>query len=316
MKVIPPLTLYGSGRVVSSSVSEPDITNVIPAEQIYDVGTTYGLNDQAIETVNHREYQSLQAGNVGHALPNFSLGETVNAWWVDIGSSNKWAMFDLSRNNATFGASPLVVQIAPGVRSNTLALLGLAGQTVTVSGTSVAGGGTVYGPVVKNIAARIVNNWYDYFYAPFGATPSILLMDLPPYGDLILTISIDNGIGQAGCASIVVGNYTYIGDMEFNPVSDAINLSLVTRDIFGNVVFTPRRSIPKTTQKVFAIAGLANTIRQLRASLNAQVALWVGLDDITADYGESLIIVGFYRAWTMDLSNGTVLEQTLEIEEL
>src|SRR3990170_7159070 len=123
MNVIPPLTITDA-RLISSTVSEPDAGSP-STEPVYNAGTTYGLGDIAISTTTHLKYESLAAGNIGNAL-------TDTTKWLELGPTNKWAMFDLLRSTATSAAASLSVVIAPGTRIDSLALLGLVGDTVTV----------------------------------------------------------------------------------------------------------------------------------------------------------------------------------------
>lgn len=311
MFVVPPLTIYGTALLTSSDISEPDVTQ---GEAVWSSGTTYAAADEVIETTNHRKYQSLQAGNLNHALPNYAVGETENSWWVDIGPTNKWAMFDFLRNTASVKATSINVVVSPGQRIDTVALLGLVGQSVTISVTS--GGATVYGPTTTQIRQRDIADWYDYFFAPFTSIPSVIFSDLPTYSDMIISLTISNPGGDAYCGAVVLGTQVGIGDIEYNPVSEAVNYSVVERDDFGNATLIPRRSIPKTTQKVYADAALIDIIRQLRSDLNAEVAVWCGMDDSTHVYAETLLIIGFYRSWTIDMTTPDVIEQDIEIEEI
>lgn len=312
MRVIPPVALFGAAAVTSSNISEPDAGK---GEVAYNGATTYALNAQVVDATQHRKYISLQAGNTGHALPVYANGELSNSWWSDIGPTNKWAMFDLMRNTQTLGGTSIQVVLTPGQRVDSVALMNVSGQSVQITGT-VSGLGTVYDSGVIPIQTRVINDWYSYFFDPFVYTPSVIKLNIPPYTSIVLTITITDAGGNAKCGACVIGQSTYIGAIEFNPVSDAINFSTVSRDTYGNATLTPRRSIPKTTQKVYADSSIVNDIRALRTALNAAVAVWCGLDDVTNDYSEALLIMGFYRSWTINIASPYVVEQDLEIEEM
>jgi hypothetical protein len=313
MRVTIPIDLYNTTKVTSSSIAEPD-TDI--GEVLYNAGTTYAINDKVIETTHHRTYQSLQAANTGHALPNFAIGETQNDWWVDVGPDNKYAMFDYLKNSQTVGqeGEDLVVEITPAQRMNTVALLGLAGSTVSIEGK--VSGDTVYGPLTKSIATRDVTSWYGYFFDPFDVVPSAVFSDLPPEAGLVLTITIHADTGAPKCASVVLGNYTYIGDIEPTGVSDAINFSTVDRDAQGNATLIPRRSIPRAVVKTNADAALINKIRVLRDQLNAVPVLWQGMDTEDDIFHETLLILGFYRTFSITLVAETLINIELDIEEI
>jgi len=105
-------------------------------ETAWSGATTYAAGDTVSSAAYHRVYESLQAGNLNHAVP--VPPETENSYWIDIGPTNKWAMLDLSRNTQTVIASPLTVEVAPGERINAVAALGLEGQWLSIKVTSAA----------------------------------------------------------------------------------------------------------------------------------------------------------------------------------
>ena len=273
------------------------------------VGTTYALGDivKVVGTNSHKQYESLQAANLGKTPADEA------AWWLDLGATNRWAMFDLLRNTQTEWASPLTVVITPGVRVNSLALLGLVADSVTVSITS--GGAIVY-EYTQDLGTREVLDWYDYFFEPFSTAPSVVLFDLPPYTDAIVTVTITRAAGNVSCGSLVLGPYVYIGAVRYNAESDALNFSTVERNAFGDTLLIPRRTVPKTNQTILCKKSRVNKVRDLRDALNAAVAVWSGLDDITDGYGEALLILGYYRRFTIDVAYPDDAVITLELEEI
>jgi hypothetical protein len=302
MRVIPPLTITPA-MLTSSTCAEPHAS-----ETAYNPATTYGLGDVVVVAADHRTYESLQAGNTGHTP------STSPTWWEDVGPTNCWKMFDILRNTQTEQASPLTVVITPGVRVNSIAVLGLEATSVSVSMTG--GGPTVY-THTEDLNTRDVGDWYDYFFAPFSTRPSIVRFDLPPYSNGIITVAITNAAGDALCGSLVLGSYEYIGQIEWNPESDALNFSTVDRDVFGNAELVQRRSVPKTTQTLKLDKSRVDRVRNLRTALNAQPAVWSGLDDLNTDgYFEALLILGFYRKFTISPRNAREADIALELEEI
>lgn len=306
MRVVVPLTITDA-ILTSSTIAEPS-----SGETAYSSGTTYAIGDEVINATTHRKYQSLTAGNVGNALPSYP-SETQNTNWLDIGPTNKWAMFDLIRNTQSVDDSPITVTLAPGVRINTVALLGVEGDTISITG--VADAVTVYS-YTADLRTRDVVTWYGYFFTPFNTDTSAIVFDLPPISGMSITIEITRATDQPKCGSVVIGNYTYIGAVQFGAVSDAQNYSTIDRDIFGNATLIPRRSVPKTQQKLIADSSLVNTIRNLRNNLNAVPAVWSGLDDLDSPYSEALLILGIYTSFSINLEYPFQAEIDLEIEEI
>lgn len=96
----------------------------------YSVTATYALGAIVIETVgpsaSHHAFESLVAGNIGNALTNA-------AKWLDLGATNRFAMFDQSNGSATTNATSIDASVAVTGRADGLALLNLDAQTVDVT---------------------------------------------------------------------------------------------------------------------------------------------------------------------------------------
>ena len=204
-----------------------------------------GSGTHTATTFVHRVFESLQASNTGH-YPTLAASST---WWVDVGPSNKWAMFDLLRNTGTTQASPLTVVITPGERVDSLALVGLVADSVTVSVTVSAV--EVYSQTI-NLSTRNVLNWYDYFFAPFTFRTALALFDLPPYVNGVITVTMTRAAGAVTCGGLITGLSTYLGITLGQALSDALNFSRIERDDFGNTTLVPRRSVPRRACRSFA----------------------------------------------------------------
>ena len=323
VKVVADFKIYESlqpGNVGHTPSTNPLWWRILgPTEVAYSAATTYGLGDTC--SANHRCYESLAASNVGNPLP--VLPETQTTKWIDIGPTNKYAMFDLSANTQTVLASPLTVVITPGQRINTIGLCGLSTNQVQIRATSVMGGGTVYPSAysesstgIFNLNTRIVADGYDYAFEPFSTMPSMVVFDLPPYSDIIVTITISATSGNVKCGSCVMGTYIYLGDSQFGASNDGLNFSTVTRDLYGNATLVPRRTLPKTDQKLMVSASRVNKVKAARVLLNATPALWTGLDDGMNAYFDMLTILGIYNKFTIGAVYNDMAEVTLGLEEI
>ena len=107
MRVIEPITVTES-MLLSSTVSEPDASM---GETAYSGAATYNTNDLAV--LNHLLYRSLIDSNTGNS-PDVSPNE-----WLLLGSSNKFRPFYYLTNNRSTGATPYVIEVAPGQKINT-----------------------------------------------------------------------------------------------------------------------------------------------------------------------------------------------------
>jgi hypothetical protein len=303
MIVIPPIQVTES-NLISSSVSEPST-----GETVWNASTNYSLGQVVIRTTTHRKYENTIAG-VDSGLP-----ENTPTRWLDVGPTNKWAMFDQNRNMATTNPASMTVSINPGKRINSIALLGVQANTVTI--TMKVGSTTIYGPITRNMNGRLTTTWSEYFFGEFDYTPNLILLDLPPAANATVTVQFDNPSNTVACSGIVLGAKVYLGKIQYNAKSDSLNFSKIERDEFGNSLLIRRRTIPKTTQTLWVDKVNVNNVRKVRENLNAVPALWSGLDDDTGnDYSQSLTIFGIYKQFEIDIGHPQVATVNLELEEL
>jgi hypothetical protein len=308
MNVITPLTtdlLEFEAMLTSSTIAEPDLTM---GEAIWNPVTDYAVGTEVIRLETHRRYENTLAG-VDAGLP-----ENTPARWLDVGPTNRYAMFDTLRNTQSEAASPLTVVLEPGVRVDSLGIFGIEAEsiTITMENDSVE----VYS-YTQDLNTREVLNWYDYFFGPFSTIPSVAVFDLPPYTAGVTTITLSSSTGTVKCGAVVIGNQTYIGAVQYNAVSDEQNFSRIEREFDGTAALTQRRSIPKINATVFADKAQTNKIRALRRNLNAVPAVWSGLDDLNTDeYFEAILILGIYKRFEINLASAEHTLVNLEIEEI
>ena len=319
MKVINPLFVATNESVASaqpyltsSTVAEPDTTRT-PPEALWNAATSYTVGQQAIRTTTHMIYENILAG-VNATLPEVDAALAVPTRWVRKGATNRYAMFDTLRNTKTTTASPLTVVLTPGVRVDCIGLAGFVADSATISVTSASV--QVY-TVTKNLSSREILNWYDYFFDAFTTIPSLAFFDLPPYTDGVITITLTATTGSVSLGAVVIGSQSYIGQIQYNAVSDEQNFSRIDRAFDGTATLIQRRSIPKIKGAVWADKANTNKIRALRTKLNAVPAFWSGLDDLNVDsYFEALLIVGIYKQFEIDITSPAHTIVNLEIEEI
>ncbi|MDO8800044.1 hypothetical protein [Phenylobacterium sp.] len=268
-----------------------------------------GSGTHTATTFVHRVYESLQASNTGH-YPALAASST---WWADVGPTNRWAMFDLERNTGTTQASPLTVVLTPGVRVDSLALVGLVADSVTISITvSVV---EVYTATV-NLSTRVVLNAYDYCFLPFSYAAAVAKFDLPPYTNGVITVTITRASGAVTCGGLVTGLNTYLGTTIHSAEADALNFSRVTRDEYGNSELVPRRTVPKVNMAIVCEKANVNKARAIQALGNATPMLWSGIDDQDSGYFEAVLILGIYKAFRISMDRPETATISLELEDV
>ena len=168
-----------------------------------------------------------------------------------------------------------------------------------------------------DLKLRKVKNGYEYFFKPFSTQPSVIQFDLPPFSASTIDVTLTRISGQVKLGSIVVGNYVYLGSSQFNATNDALNFSVVERDIYGTATLVPRRTLPKTNQTLIVEKQFVNDLIDARSQLNAVPAVWSGLDDNgSSDYFESFLIRGIYKQFSINVSQPYHAAVSLELEEI
>lgn len=303
MKVIPPLSI--TAGMFTSTIAEPSTS---PAETSWVSAGTYVVGDIRIRTTTHRQYQCITGHTGRTALP-----EVDTTYWLDIGPTNKWAMFDTLRNSASSAPSPLTVVVTPGKRVDAIALMGLIADSVTITITSSS---VVVYTYTENLTTRNTLTWSDYYFGTFTYQASLVRFDLPPYINAIITVTLTKTSGNVSCGAMCIGNQIDLGQTQYQAVSGALNFSTVTRDAFGGAVLVPRRSVPKTDQTLFAPKASVNRIREARTLLNAQPAVWSGIDDANDGYFEALLILGIYKEFSISVDYPDYCKVSLQLEEI
>jgi hypothetical protein len=299
LRVIPPLAIT-DGMLTSSTAAEPG-----PGETAWNAATNYSVGDQVYLASNHTRYEALEAGVDATSPPDNPTK------WLELGPTNRWAMFDLLRNTGTVADSPLTVVITPGVRVNSVALVGLVADevTITVENDEVE----VYS-VTEDLSTREVVDWYDYLFEPFSTRPSVAHFDMPPYTTAVITVTITRNSGDVTCGGLIMGTSIWLGETQQQAESDALNFSTIDRDFAGTVTLVPRRTIPKTNQIVVAPKSLVNRIIDARTDLNAVPALWSWLVDQFDLYFDAGLILGIYRRFTVTMDQPAPEYATLALE--
>jgi hypothetical protein len=295
--------------VVNSTTNTFQLSATANGAPIVTTGSQSGTHTATAQV--HRVYESLQAANTGHP-PALAASAT---WWLDVGPTNKWAMFDTLRNTATQVASPLTVVIRPGQRVDSIALLGLVADTVAITVTSVTGGGTVRS-YSASLSTRQVSSWYTYFFAPFSTKPSVVLFDLPPYTDAIITVTLTRSSGYVSCGALVLGTSVYVGRVLHQAENDALNFSEIDRDTFGTAILTPRRTVPKINVPARFTKANTQTLIDLRTTLNAVPAVWSGLDADDDGYFGAFLILGVYKQFKLNADQSEDGLASIEVEEI
>lgn len=298
MKVINPTTIQ-EAMLISSTATE--------AYASWSSSTTYAIN--AIVVYGTRLYKSLQNSNL-NKLPS----EVGSLWWSDIGPSNKFAMFDEQVNTTTTSTGSITVVLEPG-SFDSLYLSNLKAQTVTLVVRNAAGGDIIY-EETQSLSADEVFDWYQYFlFDPLNNRSQVLFTNIPPTSTAHVTLTITSGgTSSVYCGICVLGKMVSIGNTEYGVTSGIIDYSRKEPNEFGETVFVRRNFSKKIDARVWLKLKDLNRVQKLLYDLRATPVVWIGSSD--PSYEEALIVYGFYRDFTTEISYPTTIFCSIQIEGL
>lgn len=294
MKYIKP-TIIDGDMLISSTRAEDDY----PA---WSGATTYGLGSRVISAATHRIYESVQGTNTNHD-PTTDTG----VWWVDVGPTNRWAMFDSAIGTVTSSATPLAVEIEPGI-IDSLALFDLAGTSVRVQMHD--GVTPIYDTTYALPDTVLLENWYAYFFEEIIPTTMLIVTDLPPYGEATLTVTI-NAVEAAECGTLVVGKLTRIGTTLAMPTIGIIDYSRKETSEFGVTTVVERSYAKRIEARFYLDTRNVDFISRRLAEVRATPVVWIADDERRI---EAMAAFGYYKDWGIDIAYPTFSTASITIE--
>lgn len=297
MRVLHPVAVTDA-MLISSNAPEP-----ASGEVAWSASTSYAVGAIAYRPALHKRYRRLVAG----ATPTAPESDTEN--WAYVGATNRWGMFDDTSAATALAAGPLTVVFAPGI-VGALAVMGLAGDTLTVTMTDGDGGPTVYSASVPLVESSIID-WYGYFFEPFNTRQVVLLDDLPPYQNGRITVTLA-AVGAVAIAHCIAGTMAELGASLYGATAGIRDYSRKTVDEGTGVVTLSRGRYAQTLRARFHLAdGAVNAVHRRLQALRSTPCVWVADDggDI-----EPLVVYGYYRDFALDLQSHRGSFYSLEIE--
>lgn len=259
---------------VYNNIPEP-----ITGETLWSATSAYAKYARVIRTTTHKIYECLVAVAAGTNTPPENNLTGVTPIWIEVSSTNKWAMFDdywSTQTASAAGSSFISISLKLGVSVNSVALLGISNVTsiqVSVSGTA-----------------------YSTTTAVAGKT-DFVLTDLTGNAYGTITINLYGTAGAVGCGKVVVGSVFGLGDTNYGTSVGITDYSTAATDTFGNTTIVKRKYTKRMTAKLSINNALIDGIYNILAEYRSTPAVWVGYEGYT-----SLIVFGFYKDFDINIA--------------
>lgn len=304
MKVIKP-TVITDAMFVSSTIPETDFT-------AWNAATSYTVGTKVMRAVSgvHRNFENLIAG-VDATLPELATtGATPR--WLDLGATNRWAMFDSKVGTISSATLDLTTVLTPGSISG-LAALGLTGKTLQVQMKNSTGGTIVYDKTIS-LDGTTITSFYEWFYEDFQQLSDVTLTDLPSqYYTPEVTFKLTSTSGTVSCGVFTLGKASTLGLSQYGATVGIISYSVKQTDIFGNTTVVKRQNSKRNNLKLMTDKALFSRTYNLLAELDSVPCVYIGAEAIGY---EPLIVYGFWKDFSIDVSYPTMNLTNIEIEGL
>jgi len=282
-------------------------SNATNADVDYLSGSTYAL--AARVTYSGSIWESLQNTNLNHQP------DTSPTWWVLVGPDNKHAALDSSVSTVSSNTGELILVVKPGA-INSCGLVDMDG-TVVEFGMTDPSDGFIFNQTV-GLASADIYNWYDYFFvSPLLdlKRTQVIFYNLPEqYTDPIVSIKISNGTDTAKLALAAFGKMHELGNVQYGASAGIVDYSVKSTDEYGTTTLLQRNYSKRLSAKVILENRDINRVQRLLYSIRATPVVWIGVDDPT--YEEAMILWGFYKDFTTEISYPSFALCSVEIEGL
>jgi hypothetical protein len=284
-------------------------TTLTESNPEWSSATTYALGAKVVYGI-YGTYQSLQAGNLNHTPPITSPFN--DAYWVRTGPTNKMAMFDDQISSVSSGTSDIIFAVVASA-IDSVALLNITASKTNIAVTDKDTKALVYHNS-QQLSGGESLDWYGYFfYDSDTQKTSSIYLDIPPAANSLITIKV-SGTGTVSVGTYVNGQIKSLGGTQYGVSAGIIDYSRKETDEFGNTTFTKRNFSKRMNASVSLTNSNLNRVQRILYDLRATPVLWIASTD--AQFEEPLIIYGFYRDFSTEISYPTHSICNLQVEGL
>lgn len=298
------VSVFGSlsGRLDSMAMADSGEIH-IPSNAGYAfyIKKSYILNDETIKSSTHRKYRSSSINRDDPALGILLSPPS----WVDIGSTNKWAVLSQSVSDQSFSKD-----------ADWYCGFNIPDSANCISAFGIDGAESAYlyiydattSSLLWSKVINLVNTSGDFEGL---LTRSVIFDDLPPFMNRKVALSIvtiDTSVGSA-CGAIVAGKVEVIGRAVAGTALGEVDYSTLEYDSFGNVKYIERPIVPYHTYQVDVAKEKSQAVYRKIQSVRGRNAVFI------ADIGMEEKLIAFGRAERAPITydNPTIVSYSIKV---
>ena len=299
MKIITPIVMTDA-KLTSTNMTENDHAVWVAAD--------YVIGDLVISTTTHRIYRCIVAHLLASpvdpdtewtALDDPLIEDPSTVYWQLISATNIWKLFDEKPSDVCANATIITARITPSEIVRGIGLFGVLGEEVKITMTDPVDG-VVFDETISMQDETVVIDWWTWWFEPITQLAEYVSVELPPYADAYIDVTITNTGGTAQCGQIVLGPVMSIGNTLIDGSGWSIlDYSFVNLDVYGNLSAVERNSTRLSDFSIEYDTGLNLAVSaKLKSLRGGKAAVWVGSEDSTKaaqNYGILLDARPFYQ---------------------
>jgi hypothetical protein len=283
-----------------------DITTNVAADTTpaWAAGTTYAAGAEVLR--GNRIFVSAVNGNIGND-PLLSNQQLVSAPWIFKAWENRFRCFDGTIVSRTVAPGPVEITLDDVQGQDAILLFGLDGTKVTIEGYDSAETPAKVFEREYNLAAREVNNWFQWFFLEFGESVSRLAVTDIPSNVVSLELTFEGETVEIG--EILLGRVRQIGrTLHDGTTNRVISLTRVDFNAYGEPTVIPAPTRVETTYAVHITKPRMQQVYDLLSNLSGQVVGAIGSEN-----RQTTIQIGFLSIDEIpeDLPNDYIATLTL-----
>jgi hypothetical protein len=292
-----------------ASVTASTLTASNVAETDYPAWTagTYTVGNRVI--YDHKIYEVVATSTTDR--PDLGAA-AVPATWLFVSPTNRYKMFDIALGSGTVNSGSINVTVTPTTVCNSVVLFNVDGATAQLI-VRTSGGTIVYDQTVSLADYSDLNSYFNYYFLPIAETGAseLAFIDIPNYSGASFQLIIDAGGGTATCGEMIIGQKSALAVTNFGTSVGIKDYSVKTIDDFGNVTITTRPYSKRADYDVTVETAQVSQFTKFLASIRSTPAVYIG-DPLR---GET-IVLGYYRDFSVVLSNPSISECSMSVEGL
>ena len=229
--------------------------------------------------------------------------------WLDLGLRNRWKMFDEGTGTITERPDVIDVTIRPLTPINSIAFFNVSATQIYVKRTYTDD--SFDDDTTDLFDNSFISGWYDYFFEPIISLKDKARVDFPAFGIKEIQVRFLNPDNIAKCGLLVIGRQKLLGTAVYGSSVSIKDYSRKETDDFGNFEVVKRRFSKLADYDIVMKPSAVRPVQQILASLRATPAVYIGDPDL-----DETVVYGYYRDFTIVLSDFATATTTLQVEGL